>query len=59
MPRTILCQGHQCPNRNECIHHVRYQSANAFDRRMKSIAHCIDGKLFERDPENVHPQHQY
>ena len=51
-----LCRGEHCPSRAQCSRYLRY--ITCFEAE-PSIAHCTDGKLFERDPENVHPQHQH
>ena len=50
-----LCRGEHCPNRAQCSRYLRYITCT---EAAPSIAHCTDGKLFERDPENVHPQHR-
>ena len=50
-----LCRGESCPNRAQCIHYLQYITST---EAAPSIAHCTDGKLFERDPNNVHPQHR-
>lgn len=51
-----LCRGESCPNRAQCVHYLRYITST---EAAPSIAHCTDGKLFERDPENIHPQHKH
>lgn len=50
-----LCRGEHCPSRAQCSRYLRYITNT---EAAPSIAHCTDGKLFERDPENVHPQHR-
>jgi hypothetical protein len=58
-----LCRGEHCPSRVQCIHYLQYITsfvAGALHSdAAPSMAHCTDGKLFERDPENVHPQHRH
>jgi hypothetical protein len=50
-----LCRGEHCPNRAQCSRYLRYITST---EAVPSISHCTDGKLFERDPKNVHPQHR-
>jgi hypothetical protein len=50
-----LCRGEHCPSRAQCSRYLRYITST---EAVPSISHCTDGKLFERDPKNVHPQHR-
>ena len=51
-----LCRGEHCPICAQCVHYLQYITCT---EAAPSIAHCTDGKLFERDPENIHPQHKH
>jgi len=50
-----LCRGEHCPTRKQCRRYTMYITCS---EATPSIAHCPDGKWFERDPQNVHPQHR-
>ena len=40
-----LCRGEHCPSRAQCIHYLRYITCT---EAAPSIAHCTDGKLFNK-----------
>ena len=40
-----LCRGEHCASRAQCIHYLRYITCT---EAAPSIAHCTDGKLFNK-----------
>lgn len=60
MATTNLCRGEQCPVKRQCLRFTRWiKEVLGGNVHPKCISKCPNGKWFERDGENAHPQHSH